>query len=122
MNVLMLFWSSLAEVWRKEKTFSFLFLITILFVFFYSFTQVDLSLTLSRASFITTLQRSFQYIGYFNRPLSTVLFFQYAYPYEWYVFTAYSQNSLIKADQEKYLGTIYIHVSCFFFIVQRVLS
>ena len=75
MNVLMLFWSSLAEVWRKEKTFSFLFLITILFVFFYSFTQVDLSLTLSRASFITTLQRSFQYIGYFNRPLSTVLFF-----------------------------------------------
>lgn len=40
----------------------------------YSFTQVDLSLTLSQVSIWQGIQKSFQYIGYFNRPLSTVLF------------------------------------------------
>lgn len=40
----------------------------------YSFTQVDLSLTLSRASFIQDIQKGFQYIGWFNRPLSTYLY------------------------------------------------
>lgn len=41
---------------------------------FYSFTQVDLGLTLNRASILTQIQRSFQYIGYFDRPLSTYLY------------------------------------------------
>lgn len=40
----------------------------------YSFTQVDLSLTLSQVSIWQGIQKSFQYIGYFNRPLSTALF------------------------------------------------
>ena len=40
----------------------------------YSFTQVDLSLTLSQASFLQQVQKSFQYIGWFNRPLSTYLY------------------------------------------------
>src|SRR3989344_9341708 len=40
----------------------------------YSFTQVDLGLTLSQASIIQTLQKSFQQIGFFNRPLSSALF------------------------------------------------
>ena len=40
----------------------------------YSFTQVDLSLTLSQVSIWQGIQKFFQYIGYFNRPLSTVLF------------------------------------------------
>lgn len=43
-------------------------------VFLYSFTQVDLGLTLTQLSIWQSIQRSFQYIGYFNRPLSTVLF------------------------------------------------
>lgn len=43
-------------------------------VFLYSFTQVDLSLTLSRASFWQDIQKHFQYIGYFDRPLSAQLF------------------------------------------------
>ncbi len=43
-------------------------------LFLYSFTQVDLSLTLSKVSVWQGIQKSFQYIGYFNRPLSTYLF------------------------------------------------
>ena len=44
---------------------------TIVLLFFYSFTQVDLGLTLTRASWWQVIQRQFQLIGYFNRPLST---------------------------------------------------
>jgi hypothetical protein len=40
----------------------------------YSFTQVDLSLTLSRVSIWQGIQKSFQYVGYFDRPLSTLLY------------------------------------------------
>ena len=43
-------------------------------VFLYSYTQVDLSLTLSQVNIWQTIQKIFQQIGYFNRPLSTVLF------------------------------------------------
>jgi len=43
-------------------------------LFLYSFTQIDLSLTLSQASWVQQFQKSFQYIGYFERPLSTYLF------------------------------------------------
>jgi hypothetical protein len=43
-------------------------------LFLYSYTQVDLSLTLSRVGFFQTVQKAFQYIGYYNRPFSTVLF------------------------------------------------
>ncbi len=47
----------------------------LLFVFFlYSYTQIDLSLTFSRIEFLRQLVKSFQYIGYFNRPLSTFLY------------------------------------------------
>ena len=58
-----------------------------LFLFLYSFTQVDLGLTLTGFSFWPTLQKGFQYIGYFQRPVSTAiyiflifgLFFLYGY-------------------------------------------
>lgn len=50
------------------------YILGIIALFFYSFTQVDLSLTLSKASWVQEVQRSFQYIGYFNRPVSTYLF------------------------------------------------
>lgn len=59
------------------KKISFLivaYIILIIGLFLYSYTQVDLSLTLSRASIFQTIEKSFQYIGYFNRPLSTYLF------------------------------------------------
>ncbi len=50
------------------------FLLVIVLLFLYSFTQIDLSLTLSQASVWQSVQKSFQYIGYFNRPFSTILF------------------------------------------------
>ncbi len=51
---------------------SYIFVIVGLFL--YSFTQVDLSLTLSRNAFIHSLEKSIQHVGYFNRPLSTLVF------------------------------------------------
>lgn len=48
--------------------------VAIFVLFLYSFVQVDLGLTLTRASFFQDIQRSFQYVGYFNRPLSAYLF------------------------------------------------
>jgi hypothetical protein len=43
-------------------------------LFLYSYTQVDLSLTLSRLSIYQTIEKTFQYIGYYNRPLATTLY------------------------------------------------
>jgi hypothetical protein len=40
----------------------------------YSYTQVDLNLTLSRASVVADVQKAFQYIGFYNRGLSTALY------------------------------------------------
>lgn len=42
-----------------------------LLLFLYSYTQVDLGLTLSRFSLWQSIQKTFQFVGYFNRPLST---------------------------------------------------
>lgn len=46
----------------------------LLSLFFYSFTQVDLSLTLSQWSIWQVMEKFFQRIGYFNRPLSTLFY------------------------------------------------
>jgi len=43
-------------------------------LFLYSYTQVDLSLTLSRASVYQFLEKGFQHIGYYNRPLAATLY------------------------------------------------
>jgi hypothetical protein len=43
-------------------------------LFFYSFTQIDLGLALTRFPALFSIQRAFQSIGYFNRPLSTWLY------------------------------------------------
>lgn len=57
---------------RKLVVGSWIFVFGLLFL--YSYVQVDLGLTLTRASILLTLEKSFQYIGYFNRPLSTLLY------------------------------------------------
>jgi len=60
---------------RKSARFIALgWLLTVLWLFFYSFTQIDLGLTLTRASFWQPIQKAFQTIGYFNRPLSTAFY------------------------------------------------
>ncbi len=50
------------------------YLIVTIGLFLYSFTQVDLSLTLSRWSVWQVIQKYFQHIGYFQRPLSVSLY------------------------------------------------
>lgn len=51
-----------------------IYCVVIFALFLYSYTQVDLSLTLSRISIWQTIEKAFQYIGYFQRPLSTALY------------------------------------------------
>jgi hypothetical protein len=58
----------------RGRILVFLYGIAAIFFFLYSYTQVDLSLTLSRVSIWQTVQKWFQYVGYFNRPLSAGLF------------------------------------------------
>ncbi len=50
------------------------YVIAIAALFLYSYTQVDLNLTLSRASVVQTVQKNFQYVGFYQRPLSTLLY------------------------------------------------
>ena len=57
-----------------KKVLPLLWIITGASLLLYSFTQVDLSLTLSQVSIWQGIQKFFQYIGYFNRPLSTYIF------------------------------------------------
>lgn len=45
-------------------------------LFLYSYTQVDLGLTLSRVSIYQAIQKAFQHVGYFDRPLSAALYLQ----------------------------------------------
>jgi hypothetical protein len=59
----------LSVKWITVKYFVISFLL-----FLYSYTQIDLNLTLSRSSIWQTIQKYFQHIGYYERPLSTVIF------------------------------------------------
>ncbi len=62
-----------------------------IFLLLYSFTQVDLSLTLSQASFIQDVQKGFQHIGWFSRPLSTYLYIgTIIYLFSLFVITIYN--------------------------------
>lgn len=59
-------------MFKKYLIFSWI-LVSVLFLI-YSFTQIDLSLTFSKASVFQTVQKSLQYIGYFQRPISAYIF------------------------------------------------
>ena len=59
---------------KSLKVFSIFYLLLSFAFFLYSYTQVDLSLTLSKASIFQTVEKAFQNIGWYQRPLSTVLF------------------------------------------------
>lgn len=58
----------------KDKLLYFLYFFAVICLFLYSYTQVDLNLTLSQNHAILAFQRFFQYIGYFQRPLSTFFY------------------------------------------------
>jgi hypothetical protein len=59
-------------------------------LFLFSYTQVDLSLTLSRVSIFQVIQKTFQYVGFYERPTATlwyvvlVLCFFLLYGLVWY--------------------------------------
>ncbi len=57
---------------KLKLLFSSYVLLLITF-FVYSFTQVDLNLTLSKISVYQTAEKALQYIGFFQRPLSTLI-------------------------------------------------
>ncbi|MDO8659329.1 MAG: glycosyltransferase family 87 protein [Candidatus Parcubacteria bacterium] len=60
-----------------KKIFPFLsvsYILVIFGLFLYSYTQVDLNLTLSQWSIWQVIQKWFQNIGWFQRPLSTALY------------------------------------------------
>jgi len=66
---------------KKFSIFNFQFsiwtvgyLLSVVGLFLYSFTQIDLGLTLSRVSIWQTAEKLFKNIGYFQRPLSSILF------------------------------------------------
>lgn len=58
----------------KLKFLLFSYFSVIFALFLYSFTQVDLNLTLSEISIFQTLQKNFQYIGFFQRTESSIIF------------------------------------------------
>ena len=43
-------------------------------LFLYSYTQVDLNLTLSTVNIWQYIQKAFQYIGYYERTFSTLIY------------------------------------------------
>jgi len=59
---------------KKTPYIAYSYILTVIFLFLYSFTQIDLNLTLSRWSIWQVIEKSFQYIGYFNRPLSSFFY------------------------------------------------
>lgn len=87
----------------------------------YSFTQVDLSLILSQFSVWQVIQRSFQQIGYFNRPLSTLIFLVSAgLMFSLYLFTLFQIKK--KKIKRKTLFTILFAISGILFLSYNAFS
>jgi len=59
---------------KRFKLLGLLYLLAIVALFIYSFTQVDLSLTLSKVSVYQFAEKYLQQIGFFQRPLSTLIY------------------------------------------------
>ena len=70
-------------------------------LFFYSFTQVDLNLTLSQWPIWQVIQKYFQHIGYFQRPLSTILyiFIILLFYYFYFIFLILAHKNKISKKQ-----------------------
>ena len=89
------------ETTAKEKLIFFLYCVVLFGVILYSFTQIDLSLTFSRIAFLRNLIKSFQYIGYFNRPLSTVIYLTLVLIMHGFYFFFLFQASKKKLNKQK---------------------
>jgi len=98
------------------------YIISVIALFLYSYTQVDLNLTLSRANIVQSLQKSFQYIGFYNRPLST---FAYIGIITLFYLLYFQVLSLVKnksIDRNKIWKIIYILVVVLVFSYPAFLS
>lgn len=84
---------------NRLKLFLSAYVLLLIGFFIYSFTQVDLSLTLSRLSIYQTIEKSLQYIGFFQRPLSTLIFIVIAFLLFMFYF------SFLYLAKKKYLST-----------------
>lgn len=81
------------------------YIAVIIFLFLYSFTQVDLNLTLSKWSIWQVIEKFFQHIGYFQRPLSTFFFIAIVvllYVF-YFLFLFFAQKKLISKKQTWFL-------------------
>src|SRR5579863_8762816 len=58
----------------KFKIILGVYSLTFFSLFLYSFTQIDLGLVISRYPFFYTIEKIFQHVGYFERPLSASLY------------------------------------------------
>ncbi|MBI5449533.1 hypothetical protein HY948_04440 [Candidatus Gottesmanbacteria bacterium] len=58
----------------KQKFLLFFYCLASLSLFLYSYTQVDLNLTLTHINLWQTIQKAFQHVGYFQRPVSTAAY------------------------------------------------
>jgi hypothetical protein len=57
-----------------EKSLFYFYIAACFGLLLYSYTQVDLGLVITRIPKLYAFEKLFQYVGYFNRPLSTELF------------------------------------------------
>src|SRR5579872_2516279 len=57
-----------------EKLIFIFYLISSVGLFLYSYTQIDLGLVITRIPRLYAVEKLFQQIGYFDRPLSTEIF------------------------------------------------
>lgn len=89
----------------KLRLLFFSYVFSVIALFFYSFTQVDLSLTLSKASLFQLFQKQFQYIGFFQRPLSTFIFVLIVAVLfiSFLLFLYFAKKGLLKLKQTKIL-------------------
>ena len=98
------------------------YIISVIALFLYSYTQVDLNLTLSRASIVQSLQKSFQYIGFYNRPLSTVVYIGIITLFYLLYFQVLSLVKNKSIDRHKIWKIIYILVAVLVFSYPAFLS
>lgn len=86
---------------NSEKVIYISFVIFLIIFFLFSFTQIDLSLTFSRIEFLRNLVKSFQYIGYFNRPLSVQLYISFLIIFHLFYFFFLYLASIKKINMKK---------------------
>lgn len=98
------------------------YFISVIALFLYSYIHVDLNLTLSRASFVQSLQKSFQYIGFYNRPLSAVVYIGIITLFYLLYFQVLSLVKNKSIDRKKIWKIIYILVAVLIFSYPAFLS